>query len=137
MRLVRGVRLGSKLTVPLAVCLPKVDLLLAKNPLGGQALPWIRTLAETTVPGPLTAQLLRERSALCEQVLPIMFRGWDLLRVLQENLGNRFLFFPLTPVGLVENELGVEALAQRPIAPFGILEPLLWLLQMNGLRVLA
>lgn len=40
----------------------------------------------------------------------------------------------IAPVGL--GELGVTDLRERVIEPFGILEPLLWLLQMNGYPVL-
>jgi hypothetical protein len=69
---------------------------------------------------------------MCERVLSVMFPGWDLARTLRENFGSNYLFFPLTPVGLVEKELGVEDLTQRTIAPFGVLGPILWLLHMHG-----
>ena len=38
----------------------------------------------------------------------------------------------MTPVGLEESELGVTSLANRTIAPFGVVEPILWLLHMHG-----
>ena len=43
------------------------------------------------------------------------------------------MFFPMTPVGL--DRPGETNLASRIIAPVGTLEPLLWLLHMNGYRV--
>lgn len=64
-----------------------------------------------------------------------MFPGWDVERTLRANFGTRFMFFPLTPVGIEEGELGVESLDQRIRAPFGVLEPLLWLLHMHGYSV--
>jgi hypothetical protein len=39
----------------------------------------------------------------------------------------------LTPVGL--DGIGIEDLRERVIAPLGLLDPLLWLLHMNGYRV--
>ena len=44
------------------------------------------------------------------------------------------MFFPLTPVGLTE--LGERGLKDRTVEPYGILEPVMWLLHMNGYPVL-
>ena len=46
----------------------------------------------------------------------------------------RHLFFPLTPVGL--DGRGETDLSLRTISPFGMLEPLVWLLEMNGYSIL-
>lgn len=45
------------------------------------------------------------------------------------------MFFPLTPVGL--EGCGQTDLNLRTIAPFGLLEPLLWLLERSGYPVLG
>jgi hypothetical protein len=47
------------------------------------------------------------------------------------------MFFPVSSVGLFENELGVRDLSKRTIAPFGVAEPFLWLLHMHGYEVFA
>ena len=44
------------------------------------------------------------------------------------------MFFPLSPVGM--SELGETELTKRTIEPYAVLEPLMWLLQMNGYPVL-
>jgi hypothetical protein len=49
--------------------------------------------------------------------------------------GDRFMFFPMTPVGL--DKLGEQDLSQRTIKPYAIQQPLLWLLHMNGYPVLT
>jgi hypothetical protein len=131
MRDMRGLDVGAKLQIPVAVCISKLDLLLTKNPLGGESVPWIETLRATQTER-LTLQTLGQRSQMCEQVLSVMFPGWSIKRTLEENFGGRFLFFPMTPVGLEESELGVENLADRTFAPFGVLEPILWLMHMHG-----
>jgi hypothetical protein len=131
MRDMRALDPGKSIPMPVAVCISKLDLLVTKNPFGSLARPWIRELLKTES-RLVTLQTLRQRSRMCERVLSVMFPGWDLARTLRENFGTNYLFFPLTPVGLVEKELGVEDLTQRTIAPFGVLEPILWLLHMHG-----
>jgi hypothetical protein len=130
----RGVDVGKPIPVPIAVCISKLDLIINKNPLSQASLPWIKSLRES-FRNPLTLAEIHKRSKMCEEKLSILFPGWSLPRTLNEQFGGRFLFFPLTPVSLVEDELGREDLA-RTIEPVGILEPILWLLHMHGFKVL-
>lgn len=134
LRDIRGLDLGEHLTTPVAVCVSKIDLLVSRNPLGGQAMSFIREL-RASGEGMITIDAIRHRSKLLEQLLPTIFPGWDVRRSLKEYFGGRFLFFPLTPVGIEESELGIEDLDQRTFAPFGILEPILWLLHMHGYKI--
>jgi hypothetical protein len=130
----RGVDVGKPIPVPIAVCISKLDLIVTKNPLSQASRPWIKELRES-FRNPLSLAEIHKRSKLCEDKLSILFPGWSLPRTLNEQFGGRFLFFPLTPVSLVEDELGREDLA-RTIEPVGILEPILWLLHMHGFKVL-
>jgi hypothetical protein len=121
--------------VPIAVCISKIDLVNKFNPLAGKALPWIRGLRDS-FDRPMTLKELHRRSKLCEEVLPVMFPGWDLTRELKEHFGGRFLFFPLTPVNLEEDELGQKNLKARSVFnPVGVLEPILWLMHMHGFAI--
>ena len=120
--------------MPIAVCISKLDLLTTKNPMAGQASKWLGDL-RATMAQPLDLATIHHRSQLCAEVLPQMFPGWNIERTLKENFGGRFMFFPLTPVGLESSELGVTDLANRTFAPFGVLEPVLWLLHMHGFCV--
>jgi hypothetical protein len=119
---------GSRIDVPVAVCISKIDLL------PGHCRDFIRELRSTRDQPP-TLQLLQHRSELCKKQLPMIFPGWDVERTLTERFGNNYLFFPLTPVSLEEGELGNENLNNRTIAPFGILDPICWLLHAQGYRM--
>jgi hypothetical protein len=68
--------------------------------------------------------------------MSLMFPGWNVERALRESFGGRYMFFPMSAVGLEGAELGVEDLSRRTIAPCGMIEPLLWLLHMHGYCVL-
>jgi hypothetical protein len=139
MREIRGLRREHAINVPVAICLAKLDLLPALTEFSSRAKPWLRQL-RATEGQPATAALLEARSALVREALVSVFPGWPLENDLRDNFGRNFLFFPLTPVGLEEGELegpDVTNLRNRTFAPFGIAEPILWLLHMHGYRVLA
>ena len=74
------------------------------------------------------------RSRLVSRLRDTIWPGWQIERQVRELFGGRYLFFPLTPVGL--DGRGETDLSLRTISPFGLLEPLMWLLEMNGYRVL-
>jgi hypothetical protein len=139
MRKERKVPVGEPIPVPVAVCVPKFDLLISDNPIGGQSVQYIRQMLEHLNPPPqeVTLAVLRERSELVEQMLPLMFPGLDVRRVIEGYFGTQLLFFPLSSVSLMEHELGVKDLSKRNIAPFGVSEPVVWLLHMHGYLVLA
>ena len=73
---------------------------------------------------------------MLQDILPTLFAGSNITKTLEDQFGKRFLFFPMTPVGMEESELGVEDLARRTFAPFGVLEPIQWLLHMRGYSIL-
>jgi hypothetical protein len=68
---------------------------------------------------------------LCHNLWP----GWSFERKIKESFGRRYMFFPMSSVGL--DELGERDLRCRIIAPVGVLDPLVWLLYMNGYGNLA
>jgi hypothetical protein len=83
----------------------------------------------------LSLDLIRRRSDQVAQLRDVIWPNWEIERQVRGLFGDRFMFFPMSPVGL--NELGEEDLNKRTINPYGILEPLMWLLHMNGYPVLA
>jgi hypothetical protein len=135
MRALRDIPPTEKIDIPIAVCVSKIDLLMAASPsVGRQAIEFAHALLATSGPR-LTLDQIQERSQICARMVPLMFPGWNLERSLQENFGGRYMFFPLTPVSLIESEFGETDLSRRTIAPFGVLEPLIWLLHMHGYAV--
>ena len=141
MRKHRQVPVGQVIPVPVAVCIPKFDLLLTENPISGQSVAFIRSLLRELTPAnprETTLALIRERSQLVEQMLPIMFPGVDVRQIIEGYFGPRLMFFPISSVNLIERELGVKDLARRSaIIPYGVAEPIIWLLHMYGYEVFA
>jgi hypothetical protein len=139
MREARNVPVGEIIPVPVAVCIPKFDLLLTENPIQGQAVPFIRRMLSELNPPPkqTTLDTVRGRSDLVEQMLELMFRGVDVRGLVESYFGTRVMFFPVSSVSLFENELGIKDLSKRTVAPFGVAEPFLWLLHMHGYEVFA
>ena len=61
-----------------------------------------------------------------------MFPGGNLRRGLGSQLGNNVMFFPLTPISIDDAQLGIADISQRNLLPFGVAEPIYWLMHMNG-----
>jgi len=138
MREQRKINVGQTIPVPVAVCISKFDLLVSDNPIRGQSVPFIRKLlGELSPSGPLTIAEVQARSTLIEQMLPLMLPGIDFRRMLQGYFGNQIMFFPMSSLSLNEKELGIKDRRLRTMAPFGVVEPCLWLLHMHGYRVLG
>lgn len=141
MRKERKVPVGGAIPVPVAVCISKFDLLLSENPISGQAVQFTRYMLEHLTPADprqTTLELIRARSELVERMLPLMFPGVDIREIVEGYFGRQLMFFPLTSVNLVERELGVKNLARRSaIIPYGVAEPIVWLLHMHGYEVFA
>ncbi len=135
MHAIRGLAAENPIDMPIAVCVSKMDLIVAGNVMGTQAIPLVNEL-RATMTEKVDLSLIHQRSQLCARAIPMMFPGWNVERTLRENFGGRYMFFPMSAVGLEGAELGVEDLSRRTIAPFGMIEPLLWLLHMHGYCVL-
>ena len=138
MREARRVAVGEVIPVPVAVVVPKFDLLVTRNPIGGQSVQFVRKLLADLSPAQpkkTTLKVLQGRSDLVEDMLELMFRGVDVRSLVESYFGPQVMFFPVSSVSLFETELGVEDLSKRTIAPYGVAEPFLWLLHMHGYEV--
>jgi hypothetical protein len=145
LRQARDLGRGTVLNVPVAVCLTKLDLLPTRSIMAHQALDWLERLRGL----PRDARkrdVIRARSELVREALVTLFQGWDVLQTLHGQFGDNCLFFPLTPVGIDEDDDVLcrlptgpdsDTLRDRNFQPFGILEPLLWLLDMHGYDILV
>jgi len=125
------------LDMPVAVCLSKLDLLANMSPLGGRAYEFLDRLRETQ-DAPITLDLIQERSNLCVRFIQQIFLDWNVERFLRTNFGERFMFFPLTPINILETELNRndQDVEGRTPRPYGVQEPIWWLLHMYGYKVL-
>ncbi|MEY4176782.1 MAG: hypothetical protein RLY70_356 [Planctomycetota bacterium] len=138
-RVLRKVRSGQALQAPVALCVSKIDLLINQeyaDPGGtGPIGRFYKELEEIDPSGSgMSLEIVERRSDAIRRLRDTIWPGWQIEKQVHELFGGRCLFFPLTPVGLTE--LGVEDLGQRTIQPYGILDPLMWLLHMNGYNVL-
>ncbi len=138
-RLVRGVAAGKRVRVPIALCVPKIDVLAGQSyalPDGRDAIArFYDELSEIDPTGEATTgPVIEARSRLTARLRDTIWPGWKIERQIDDLFGGRYMFFPLTPVGL--DGRGETDLSLRTISPFGLLEPMLWLLQMNGYPIL-
>jgi hypothetical protein len=140
LRLAKRIGTNDVIDRPVALCLSKIDLLgsNSRNPRPLQQnivddfYAELRKI-ETECP-PMSLQAIRRRSALTKEIADTIWTGWPVEERVKGLFGGRVMFFPMTPVGL--NEPGEVDLRKRMIEPTYILEPLLWLLHMNGYPVL-
>ena len=125
MRDERGVAVGTVIPVPVAVCIPKFDMLLTENPIGGQAVHFTRHMMANLNPDPKrnSLRVIAARSELVEQMLPLMFPGIDVRDIVEGFFGKQVMFFPVCSVNMIESELGVadlsEALRDRAVRRCG------------------
>jgi hypothetical protein len=139
LRLLKGLRSSRRARTPIALCVSKIDLLPAQRyalPGGGDAIAkFYDDLRRIDPTGEACSRRVMEaRSRLVSQLRETIWPGWDIERQMRDLFGGRYLFFPLTPVGL-EGRSETD-LSLRTISPFAILEPLMWLLHMNGYCIL-
>jgi len=139
LRDLRGLGKEQKLHAPIALCISKIDLLpngSYASADGDDAVDWFyKRLGKIDPSGDsMELSVLEARSGLTAELRDMIWPNWDIEGEMEKLFGGRYLFFPLTPVGLTE--LGETDLAKRTIDPFGILQPLMWLLHMNGYPIL-
>lgn len=129
---VKGVKIGNQIHTPVALCVSKIDLLptqpYAEPGQNGVIGDFYRDLAD--IGWELSLSGIARRSEAIAALRETIWPGWQIQRQIHDLFGGRYKFFPLTPIGL--DGAGENDLSQRVIAPLGLLEPLLWLLHMNG-----
>jgi hypothetical protein len=134
-RIVKKMRAGQHIRCPVALCVPKIDLLPTKSyadPAGGDAIDlFYRELGD--IGWQMDIRSIAARSAMMRRLRDTIWPGWEIERQIDDLFGGRYMFFPFTPVGLDGRG---EELPNREISPVGILHPLLWLIHMAGYPVL-
>jgi Double-GTPase 2 len=135
LRVIKKLKPGRQIRAPIALCVSKIDLMVnepyaargGKNDISK----FYAALREIDPSGgQLDLKRIEARSRLIADLRDTIWPGWEIEKQIDRLFGGRFMFFPLTPVGL--NEIGSTNLSERVISPYAILEPLVWLLQMNG-----
>ncbi len=120
---------------PVALCVSKLDMMVNQSYYGPEIDDFYNQLAEIDPSGTdMSLRTIQARSDLMRELRHVIWQQWNIEKQIREIFGDRFMYFPMTPIGL--QELGVENLADRTILPFHIVEPLLWLLHANGYSTL-
>lgn len=133
---VKGIKVGTQLRIPVALCITKIDLLVNQpfaSPDGGGVVgEFYQRLGGIGWEMDLASIALRSR--IIHELRETIWPGWQIERQIHDLFGGRFMYFPLSPVGL--DNVGETDLSRRVLAPVGILHPMMWLLHMNGYPVL-
>ncbi len=137
-RLVRGIKNSQEIRVPVALCITKIDKLVDQpyaSPDGGDAIAeFFRELREIDPTGKArNLNVIEARSQLASRLCDTIWPGFQVERLLRDAFGGRCMLFPTAAFGL--DNLGAPDDQKRLVA-FGVVEPLLWLLHMNGYPVL-
>ncbi|MDO4550561.1 MAG: hypothetical protein Q4C96_04850 [Planctomycetia bacterium] len=124
----------DSLHLPIAICLTKIDLLplvtTLKDP-EAEAIQFYESLGQIDPTGvALNKKVIDARSELTDALRKRIWPEWDVEQQVKDLFGGRHKFFPLTPVGL--DGAGERDLRLRTISPFGLVDPLAWLLEMSG-----
>lgn len=139
-RTIMKVEIGKPVNVPIAVCVSKLDLLVSQSyavsngggtNLVGEFYNDLRKIDPTGTR--MDLDVIRQRSELAKSLLDVIWPQAGIERQIDKMFGGRCMFFPMTPFGLDDLDMPLH---EKVISPFGILEPLLWLLHMNGYPVL-
>jgi hypothetical protein len=133
-RVAKGLKAGQQIHCPVALCIPKIDLMpLGEYARGGNVID--RFYEELGQIGwSMDVASVGQRSKLMRNLRDTIWPGWEIERQIDDLFGGRYMFFPMAPIGLSDPRM--NSLSQGNISPLGILHPLLWLLHMNGYPVL-
>jgi hypothetical protein len=139
-KLVKRLKAGQQMHAPVALCLTKIDLLPTIPSLAGgdtveQFFQDLREIDASASGDTTSLKALMQKSELVSRLRDQIWPNWEIEKMVRALFGDRFLFFPMSPVGL--DKLGERDLSQRTIKPYAIQQPLLWLLHMNGYPVLS
>lgn len=136
LKIIKGIKPGKKLHTPVALCVSKLDLMAGESygdlEGGGIVGLFYRDLQQIGWKSDLDS--MAKRSRLVAELRDTIWPGWNIEKQIDSLFGGRHMFFPLTPVGL--DKVDQPDISRRNLEPLGLLDPLLWLLHMNGYPVL-
>lgn len=134
-RKARNIQFGDPLEIPFAICITKLDILADPGYPGATRYEqFFQQLNPAEGQRPPTRHTLRRRHRVFARHRETFFPGWDLGEQVRTLVGGRYLFFPMSSAG-ISAESGVDP-KDWNFQPFGIVEPILWLLHMNGFQTL-
>ncbi|MBQ2621460.1 MAG: hypothetical protein IJF84_08985 [Thermoguttaceae bacterium] len=138
LRTQKQIQQWRSLRLPIALCLTKIDLLPTipnwENA-WGKAAKFYAEMEKIDPTGEgLSKSIIEQRSALVDELRKDIWPEWDMDAQIKKLFGGRHMYFPMTAVGLEGS--GETDLAVRTLSPFGLAEPLYWVMEMNGFPTL-
>ncbi len=138
LRTQKQIQQWRSLRLPIALCLTKIDLL---PTIPNWADAWNKAAKfysdmeriDPTGEG-LSKTIIEQRSALVDELRKDIWPEWDMDAQIKKLFGCRHMYFPMTAVGLEGS--GETDLSVRTLSPFGLAEPLYWVMEMNGFPTL-
>ena len=131
---------GHPVDIPAAICVTKIDAL--RHNLDGakheaavtKFYEGLRKIEADRRGGEITLALIKARSRVTARFLRELWPHIDVEERFRRLFGRRYRFFPMTPYGL-ERRDDTPVTAGATAEPFGVREPLIWMLHVNGFRV--
>jgi hypothetical protein len=138
LRVLGNVRASRSLQTPVALCISKIDLLCQHVPDPSFLRHFYNELQRIDPSGQsVSRKIIEERSELARELRDVIWPNWNIERLINDLFGGRYMFFPLSPKTLGSPDpTSLQGAGDPATDPFGILEPLVWLLHMNGYPVL-
>ena len=138
LRATRGLRNAETRLSPIAVCIGKLDLLPECQNGSENIARAIRCIQEIRDSGPAdeatTLTAIRRRHELILKHSELFGCVKSLNGRLQDECGkDGFMFFPMASVGWVGRDLSAAA----TIEPYAVVDPLLWLMHVSGMKILS
>jgi len=138
LRATRGLRNAETRLSPIAVCIGKLDLLPECQDGSENIARAIRCIQEICDTGPAdeatTLTAIRRRHELILKHSELFDCVKSLNGRLQDECGkDGFMFFPMASVGWVGRDLSAAA----TIEPYAVVDPLLWLMHVSGMKILS
>ncbi len=134
LRTEKQIKQWRSLRLPIALCITKIDLLPTISDWDDawhKAERFYTDMEKIDPTGEaISRSIIDQRSALTDALRKDLWPDWDLDGQIKKLFGGRHLFFPMTSVGLEGS--GETDLSARTLSPFGLAEPLFWIMEMNG-----
>jgi len=142
MEATRGLKPGASIAAPIALCVSKIDMLyerartdLAWRSVVGQFVDELREIDPSGEDHEL--ETIQARSNAVRRIREILWPGWDVEALVSSLFDGRVEFFPMTPVSLEPNASSDQDFSDRSVDPFCIIDPIVWLVEMNGHPVIS
>ena len=138
LRTQKQIQQWRSLRLPIALCLTKIDLLPTIpnwDNAWAKAAKFYADMEKIDPTGEgLSKSIIEQRSVLVDELRKDIWPDWDMDAQIKKLFGGRHMYFPMTAVGLEGS--GETDLAVRTLSPFGLAEPLYWVMEMNGFPTL-